>query len=118
MGQYAPTYYNEYWDYYFVQHFGNSKLPEISEMEKTFKQGAYYRTKIDEHLHVLALNTLPYNEQDVQIFKPLQDAQMQWFEEQLTSAGENDKFVILTHIYATLRGLGGEFEAIWREDEY
>lgn len=87
-------------------------------MEKTFKAGAYFRTKIDDHLHVLALNTLPYNDQDVTNCKPLKDAEMQWFEDQLTNAGENDKFVILTHIYATLRGLGGEFEKIWHEDEY
>jgi hypothetical protein len=118
VGTYAPSYYNEYWDFYFTQHPGNANLKEYAEMEKTFKAGAYYRTQIDEHLHVLALNTLPYNSQSVADDQELKDSQMQWFEDQLKQSGPDDKFVILSHIYTTLRGLGGEFESIWFEDHY
>jgi hypothetical protein len=107
---------------FFEQHPANAKLSDLEEMRETFMQGAYYRTKIDDHLHVLALNTLAYNVEDVSSDKDLKDGQLSWFEAQLVNAAENDKFIISSHIYETVGNESSHnefsYEYLWNEDMY
>lgn len=65
VGEYAKSYYEIYFDYYFDQHPANAKLVDLDDIKETFVKGAYFRHQIDTNLHVLALNTLAYNIEDV-----------------------------------------------------
>ena len=118
MGDYAPTYYEQYFNYYFEQHPANAKLQDLESIRSTFNQGAYFRAQIDDHLHVLALNTLVYNVEDVSDDANLKQTQLTWYREQLETAQPHEKFVVMSHIYETVGNDSDELEVLWNEDSY
>jgi 3',5'-cyclic AMP phosphodiesterase CpdA len=68
-------------------------------------------------LYVISLNTLVYNSHDVSDDVDIKNEQLAWFEKQLIEAGNDDKFILISHIYETAGGDGGG-ELNWTEDDY
>lgn len=77
------------------------KLPNIENIEKTFKSGGYYRTDLNDNLSVLGLNTLIFNKKNDESYQTpgAGKEQMDWIEKQLKESSDDRKFILTCHIY-------------------
>lgn len=118
VGDYATSYYELYFNYYFEQHPANARLADLASIKETFVQGAYFKAQIDAHLYAISLNTLAYNVEDVSDDSELKNTQLQWLKDTLAAAQPEDKFILMSHIYETVGGETFIFELNWTEDSY
>lgn len=89
------------WDLFFAGQPANSQLPELADMHTTWTDGGYYRVQISDNVHVLSVNTLPYNAEDRTDDADLKINQLNWLSDQLAQSAPTDKFILISHIYET-----------------
>lgn len=77
--EWAPSFYQYTFDNFFVEHPANKDF--AAEVEQTWMQGGYYRLQVAENLHVISVNTLPYNSNDETDDTDLKVEQLAWLKE-------------------------------------
>ncbi len=93
-----------YWpifDSWFQKHPANSKLLNLDLIKTTFMMEGFYRVNLPQaqnNISVLAMNTIPFSIKNLNL-EGEQDMQLQWLEEQLSTAEHQRKFIIANHIY-------------------
>lgn len=78
----------------------NAKLPELSTIEQTFKNGGYYRYNFSSNFAMLSLNSIYFNSDNENDLGNA-TAQLDWYREQL-SADDTTQFIVGMHIFPGL----------------
>ena len=97
----APSFYGELFKLWFLNHPFNSKNLDLELIKTTFLIGGYYRVNMPGgNLTLLTMNSISFSIRSV-VLNPSgeQDMQLQWLEEQLSTAEKWRKFIITNHIY-------------------
>ena len=95
------AFYTEIMNDWFQNIAFNAKNVNYELIKTTFKSGGYYRVNLPgSRISVLALNTICFSNKDINSNQGgQQEMQLQWLEEQLSSAESTRKFIITNHIY-------------------
>lgn len=81
--------------------------------------GGFYRVNLPQSPHrvsVLAMNSISLSVKNLN-FEGNQEMQLEWLEEQLSTAEHDRKFIIENHIYYGTQFKDGKSKALWT-DEY
>ena len=117
----AVDYYTFLADVLFNQVSGNSKI-KTDLIKQTFLYKGYYRydyetptSDDDSRLSFLSFNSLYYNLKAPSMEVDIMKTQLDWLEQQLSTAEDNRKFILFLHIFP---GEYHEFQAtyFWDED--
>ena len=106
-------YYNDLFELLFEDVPANAKLPELPTIEKTFKDGGYYRYNFSSNFAMLSLNSIYFNIDNINDLETA-TIQLDWFREQL-SADDTTQFIVGMHIFPGLFYYD-HLEPLWYDD--